>query len=80
MAKSRPTRKALFTSAVRLEGMTVEQWAAEQPNERTGTVGISTAHLYSVLNGDTTSAPLNARIDSLVRKHFPHHAAATSAA
>lgn len=63
-------RKALFGAALKLEGKTAEQWADEQPNEKSGDVGVSTAHLYLVLNGRTTSAPLTTRIDDLIAKHF----------
>lgn len=63
-------RKALFGAALKIEGKTAEQWASEQPNEKTGDVGISTPHLYLVLGGRTTSGPLTARIDDLIAKHF----------
>lgn len=67
-------RKALFPAAVKLDRTTVDQWLAEQPNEKTGELGISRAHLYEVINGRTTSAPLLARIDALIARHFPEFA------
>lgn len=70
MAKPKHTRKVLFLAALKLEGKTVEQWASEQPNEKTGGRGVSTAHLYEVLNDTRTSAPLDGRIDAVVQKHF----------
>ena len=70
MPKPKHSRKALFTAALKLEGKTVEQWASEQPNEKTGGVGISTAHLYLVLDGRSQSAHLVERIDALIRTHF----------
>lgn len=70
MAKARLSRKALFAAALKLEGKSVEQWAREQPNEKTGGRGVSTAHLYEVLNDSRTSAPLMQRIDALIGKHF----------
>lgn len=70
MAKTKHSRKALFSAALKLEGKTVEQWASEQPNERTGGTGVSTPHLYGVLDDERKSAPLRQRIDSLIQKHF----------
>lgn len=70
MRKPARSRKTLFRAALQLEEKTVEQWASEQPNEKTGEVGVSTVHLYDVLNGKRVSAPLIGRIDALIRKHF----------
>lgn len=72
-------RKTLFRAAVQLEGKTVEQWAAEQPNEKTGELGVSTPHLYEVLNERTTSAPLLARVDAVIQAHFPEFDPAAAA-
>lgn len=70
MRKTRKSRKSLFGAALKLEGVTVEQWVRQQPNEKSGGTGVSTAHLYDVLNGKRVSAPLLARIDAVIRRHF----------
>ena len=70
MPKSKHSRKALFSAALKLEGKTVGQWASEQPNEKTGGVGVSTPHLYGVLDDERQSAPLRRRVDALIQKHF----------
>lgn len=76
MRKPRGSRKSLFGAALKLEGKTVEQWASEQPNEKSGGTGVSTAHLYDVLNGKRVSAPLIGRIDAVIRRHFDDATAA----
>lgn len=76
MRKPRGSRKSLFGAALKLEGKTVEQWAREQPNEMNGGRGVSTAHLYLVLNGKRVSAPLLSRIDAVIQRHFGDASAA----
>lgn len=66
---SRPTRKQRFDAALRLGGLSIEQW-------RTKHYRVSWQHLNEVFNGRrVASAELNAAIDEVIRKYLGDAAA-----
>lgn len=65
----RPTRKQTFEAALKLAGLTVEEW-------RTTIYKVSAQHLNEVWKGERTpSAKLNAAIDAVIAKYLPERAA-----
>jgi hypothetical protein len=59
-----PTRKQRFEAALRLAGITIEQW-------RTDHYQVSWTHLNGVLTGERdASAELNAAIDATIEKYL----------
>lgn len=63
MPKVAESRKARFKAALALANTTVLAWCEEQ--------GISTGHLYQVLNGDRESASLLERVDAYIERYAP---------
>ncbi len=64
-----PTRKQRFDAALKLGGLTSEQWRAEHYQ-------VSWTHLDAVLAGERDgSAELNAAIDAVITKYLPADAA-----
>lgn len=62
-----PDRKARFEAALKLAGLTAEQWAAA-PEILGGGGEITRQHLYLVLKGERQSPPLIARIDAFIEQ------------
>lgn len=59
-----PTRKQKFFAALRLAGLTLEEW-------RTNHYRVSAQHLNEVFKGErTASAELNGAIDSFIARHL----------
>lgn len=66
---SKPTRKQRFDAALRLAGLSIEQW-------RTRYYRVSWQHLNEVFKGErTASAELNAAIDEVIQKYLGDAAA-----
>lgn len=65
-----PGRKERFEAALKLAGLTAEEWAAV-PEEQGGGGEITRQHLYLVLKGERQSPPLLARIDAFIDKMAP---------
>jgi hypothetical protein len=64
-----PTRKQRFDAALRLSGLTLEQWLAEHG-------GVSRQHLNEVLKGERVAGPeLSAAIGELIEKYLGDAAA-----
>lgn len=60
-----PTRKQRFEAALKLAGLTVEEW-------RTSIYSVSAQHLNEVWKGERkASAELNAAIDAVINKYLP---------
>lgn len=65
-----PTRKQRFEAALKLAGLTVEEW-------RTRHYRVSAQHLNEVWKGErVASAELNAAIDAVIDKYLPLDGAA----
>jgi hypothetical protein len=61
---SEPTRKQRFEAALKLAGLTVEQW-------RTDYYSVSAQHLNEVWKGERkSSAELDAAIDAVIAKYL----------
>ena len=65
------SRKARFEAALKLAGMTAEQWAAAP--EYGG--GVTRQHLYLVLKGDRVSPRLDEAMDAFIAEQAPKIAA-----
>jgi hypothetical protein len=64
-----PTRKQRFEAALKLAGLTVDEW-------RTKHYKVSWQHLNEVWKGERTAgADLNAAIDAVIEKYLPSEAA-----
>lgn len=64
LPEAKPTRKQRFEAALRLAGLTVEQW-------RTAHYEVSAQHLSLVFSGERdASAELNAAIDTTIEKYL----------
>jgi hypothetical protein len=65
MPKTKPNRKALFQAALKLAGLTAEEWAIRE--------GITPEHLSVVLNGKRESKTLTDKIDEFARSELLKH-------
>lgn len=64
LPKAKPTRKQRFEAALKLAGLTVEQWRTEHYR-------VSAQHLNEVWKGERdASAELNAAIDQVISKYL----------
>jgi hypothetical protein len=64
-----PTRKQRFEAALKLAGLTMEEW-------RTKHYAVSAQHLNEVFKGErAASAELNGAIDKVIQKYRPEMAA-----
>lgn len=61
MVRIKATRKARFESALKLVGMTQEQWAEEEGK-------VSRTQLNEFLNLKRVSAPLTEKIDAFIKR------------
>lgn len=61
-----PTRKQRFEAALKIAGLTMEQWCTDH-------YGISRQHLNAVFGGEReASATLSAAIDETIEKYLVH--------
>ena len=66
----KPTRKQRFEAALKLAGLTVEEWRTEHYK-------VSWQHLNEVFKGErVASAELNAAIDGMIEKYLGSSGAA----
>lgn len=73
LPEANPTRKQRFEAALKLAGLTIEEW-------RTSIYPVSRQHLNEVFSGDRdASLELNAAIDAVIEKYL-HNAAASAEA
>lgn len=64
LPEANPTRKQRFEAALRLAGITIEQWRTEHYE-------VSWTHLNAVFAGERdASAELNAAIDATIEKYL----------
>ncbi len=62
MPKAKNPRKARFLAALRIAGLTMEEWAESE--------GSTQGYVSNLLSGRRTSDALNRRIDAFAERHL----------